>query len=167
MVHFHCPMTSGNVRFRLKRYNQKQAFLVVMKIDVTLTLINAYNTGREPSGYHKSAKRASFVRISVLSRWFSYTGRADPKDFDRYRIHIVILLVENLAQKFGFSLPGKMIRNLMSRIRCAKVPDTLKSLSHQLCFFNAFSAFSKSFMALSIDVFISHILISLSVLIST
>jgi len=54
-----------------------------MGIDVTLVLKKTYETGRESGERQKSADRESFVRAHL----FSYTGKADPKDFDRYHIY--------------------------------------------------------------------------------
>jgi len=48
-------------------------------MNVTLVLKTTCNTGRESGERHKSARRASFVR----AHWFSYTGKTNPKDFNK------------------------------------------------------------------------------------
>jgi len=54
----------------------ESAVLSFMKIDVTLVLINTYDSRPRLIQILRQPKTLSFVRV----HWFAYTGRTDPRD---------------------------------------------------------------------------------------
>ncbi len=110
---------------------------MVVGVDVTLTEIRTYETGRESGDRRKSAGRVSFVP----AHWFLYAGRADPKDFEKYLTY----WLKFSSWKVSSKAPTKTFR-LSTHSERLSIFSTIGALHQQGCCNRCLSAFQSGLM---------------------
>ena len=110
---------------------------MVVGVDVTLTEIRTYEIGRESGERRKSAERVSFVP----AHWFSYAGRADPKDFEKYLTY----WLKFSSWKVSSKAPTKTFR-LSTHSERLSIFSTTGALHQQGCCNRCLSAFQSGLM---------------------